>query len=153
MKKSKATVDTLLGASYQMNNPDTFMPLGQTTEKIKAPELMSDSFSSDSIGIANEGEKGVAKSPLIKSPIKSPNKPTDMAKSLDSDISDSDGWETEHIETVNSDIQEEESKGDQLIEESKDGKPVEESKDKQVKEESKINIFENHLKKIESITG
>ena len=111
---------------------------------------MSDSFSSDSIGIANEGGKGDAKSPSINSPTKSPNKPTDIAKSLDSD---SDGWETEHIETVNSDIQDEESKGDQLIEESKDGKPVEESKDKQVKEESKINIFETHLKKIESITG
>ena len=86
-----------------MKNPDTFMPLGQTTEKLLAPELMDDSFSSDSIGIANEGAISTAKSPLIKSPTKSPSKPTDIAEPLDSD---SDGWETEHIETVNSDLQE-----------------------------------------------
>ena len=113
------------------------MPLGQTTELIKAPELDSASSNSNSV----YGDKNI-QSPSLKSPLKSPNKPAELVESV---ASESDGWETEHIETVNSDSPE--------IEEAKGGLPKEENKDGQAKEESKIEIFENHIKKIESITG
>ena len=80
------------------------MPLGQTAELIKAPELDSSSSNSSKVGV----DKNV-KSPADIIGHISPQKPADLIESVDSE---SDGWETEHIETVNSDSPEiEETKG------------------------------------------